>query len=60
MAEARMWAICDTDGGRHPPKPLARYIYTLEQEAVQARQYRGMDAGHYPVMAVTVRLERAD
>jgi hypothetical protein len=54
----KMYAICDTDGGRKQPEPLARYIYATEDAAKQAADYRGFDREHYPVMEISVEIQR--
>lgn len=54
MPEIIFYAICDTNGGRERPVPLARHIYPTREAAEQARQYRGMEPEHYPVYLVRV------
>lgn len=54
----KAWAICNTDGGRHEPKPLVRHIYATEQAAETNREYyfRGQEH-HYPIKAIGIRFE---
>jgi len=56
----KAWAICDTDGGRHEPKPLLRYIYDSEHRAKQAAEYHDFDPQWYPVLPISVIPEKAD
>lgn len=50
----QFWAICDTDGQRHEPQPLARKIFATQQEAMQHAAYCGFNLEHYPVLPVLV------
>lgn len=56
MTSFDFWAICDTDGGRLEPKPLARHIYATESEAKQAAEYRDFYEEHYPIKKVKVQV----
>ena len=50
------YAICDTDLGRHEPKPMARHIYSTYEMAKQAAEHRGFAAEYYPILPVTVKV----
>lgn len=54
----KAYAIADTDGGRHEPVPLLRYIFASLNEAYHARSFRGFDAQHYPVIEVEVNVQQ--
>lgn len=53
----KAWAICDTDGGRLPPKPLLRYIRATKEAAQQLAAYQGADEQYYPIMEVEITIK---
>ena len=54
------WAICDTDGGRHEPRPLIGRIYASHNEAEQNRKYDGYAKEYYPIMMVEITIVNKD
>ena len=56
MKTITAWAICDTDGNRHEPRPLTRHIYASHTEAEQVRKYDGWDREYYPIKMVEIKL----
>lgn len=51
-------AICDTDGGRHEPRPLLAHVYPLERTAEQRRE-RLFDTvkQYYPIRCVRIEFD---
>lgn len=56
----KAWAICDTDGGRMPPKVMCRYIYPSEDTAKLKARFDGFDHKDYPVMEVEITIKEAE
>jgi hypothetical protein len=54
------WAICDTQGGRLPPRPLFKHLYDSQAEAEAARKYRGYDPQWYPIRRVRIEIEEEE
>lgn len=55
MHELVAWAICDTDGGRHEPRPLVRYIYGSEASAVDIRNRKFDEVKeYYPIRKIRI------
>ena len=50
------WAICDTEGGRKPPRVLLKHLYKSSIRAHQARTQRGYNPEWYPVLRVRVEV----
>lgn len=48
------WAIADTDGGRHLPRPLLRHLYPSREGALRARDYCGFQPEYYPIIKTVV------
>lgn len=53
----KAWVICDTDGGRIPPKPLWRHIYPTAESAKQAASYVGFDSKNYPIIEIKITIK---
>jgi len=53
------YAICDTSGGRTPPRVLLGHLYDSEQRAIDDRQYLGYNPQWYPIRLVTIVIDDA-